>query len=250
MRPAHPPTCIAGYHNLVEALRAGRPLAKVFIGAQRRDARSRHLIQKLRSNGIPIQRVPSVKLKKLTKQWQEGYVGIVAPISFQQIEKIIPAVFEQGQWPFVVVADRLTDVRNFGAIVRTAEAVGVHAIVVPEKASACVQNDMIKTSSGAIYHVPICRTRALQNTVRYLKEMGLRVVSCSEKGKTQYHEARLNGPLAIVVGGEHRGVSSDLLALSDETVRIPMKGRVEALNASVAFGILSYEALRQRDSSQ
>lgn len=247
--PTRSSACIVGYHNLMEAVQTGQPLAKVCIATQKRDERCKLLLQLLHERGVPVQRVPSAKLNRLTRQVHQGYVGLSSPVSFHALDKIIPSLFERAQFPFVLLVDRLTDARNFGAIVRTAAAVGVHAVVLPTKDSVCVQEDALKTSSGAIHHVSICRERSLQSTVRYLSATGLRIVACSEHAPTLYHEARLDGPIAVIVGGEAVGISPALLALSDEHVRMPMSGKVASLNVSVAFGVLAYEVLRQRNGT-
>ena len=242
--------CIVGYHSLLEAAQAARPLAKVFVASHKRGARCKVLLTLLLERGVPVQRVPVAKLQRLTRQEHHGYVGLSSPVSFQAIENIVPRVFEQGQWPFIVIAGHITDVGNLGAMVRTAEAVGVHAVVLPTSGGACVQEDMVKASSGAIHHVPICRVRSLSDTLRYLRASGLKIVACSEKGASLYHKVCLEGPLGVIMGSEDRGISPALLALAHEQVRLPMLGSVGSLNVSVAFGVLAYEVVRQHAKAQ
>jgi 23S rRNA (guanosine2251-2'-O)-methyltransferase len=238
---------IFGIHAVREALLAGKELDKVMV---RRGGGSDLLMQllgELRRQGIPVQQVPVERLNRITGKNHQGVVAWLSRITYSDIAMVLPAVFESGEEPLVLLLDGISDVRNFGAIARSAECAGVHAIVIPESGSAAINPDAIKTSAGALHRVPVCRQRDLVRTVRYLKESGLRVFAATEKAEELAYRADMTGPLGIIMGSEERGVSGALLKESDRWVSIPMKGRVTSLNVSVAAGIMLFEVVRQRN---
>jgi 23S rRNA (guanosine2251-2'-O)-methyltransferase len=169
-------------------------------------------------------------------------------ITYQKLEDVIPAVYEKGETPLLVILDKITDVRNLGAIARTAECAGAHALVMGEKESAPINADAIKTSAGALSRLPVCREREILETLAFIKESGIRVISCTEKAKESIYETSLEGPIAIIMGAEDKGISKACLAMSDTQAAIPQKGKTSSLNVSVATGIVIFEALRQRNS--
>ena len=171
---------------------------------------------------------------------------MLSAVHFESLENIVHGLFSQGKDPFILVLDRITDVRNFGAIVRTAESAGVDAILIPEKGNAPVSADAMKTSAGALNYVPVCRSADLRRSVRELKNSGLRVVACTEKAEAPAFDVPLSGPLAVILGSEEDGISPELIRDSDSLVRIPMQGKIQSLNVSVAAGVILYEVLRQR----
>lgn len=155
-------------------------------------------------------------------------------------------VFERGETPLILILDRISDVRNFGAICRSAECAGVHAVVVPSKGAAQINSDAVKASAGAVFNIPVCREESLKKTLLFLKDSGLHVVACTEKAAHNISEMNFNLPLAIILGSEEDGISTDLMQKSDELAKIPMSGKTASLNVSVAAGIVLYEVLRQR----
>jgi len=165
------------------------------------------------------------------------------------VEQILPGIYESGENPFVLVLDQISDVRNFGAIIRTAECAGVHAVVIPKKGSAQINPDAVKTSAGALHTMPVCRNEELSEAVKFLKDSGLHIVAATEKAKNIYHNARFDAPLAIILGSEEKGISEKILELADEKIKIPLKGKIESLNVSVTAGILIYEAVKQRNNT-
>jgi len=173
-------------------------------------------------------------------------VAFVSQLSYHKLEQVMPGVYESGKIPLVLILDHITDVRNFGAIARTAECSGVDAIVIPAKGSAAINEDAMKTSAGALNIIPVCRTDNLANEVKFLKDSGLKVIAATEKGILDYDEEDMSVPLAIVMGAEDTGVSPALLKLSDVLVKIPQAGKIGSLNVSVAAGVILFEALRQR----
>jgi 23S rRNA (guanosine2251-2'-O)-methyltransferase len=170
----------------------------------------------------------------------------VSPISYQKIEDIIPAIYEKGEIPLVVLLDGITDVRNLGAIARSAECAGAHALVVPTKGSAQINPDAIKTSAGALFNIPVCRHENLQKTGRFLQESGLQLVVCTEKTNALLYEPDFTVPTAVILGSEEDGVSTELIRIADQLTRIPMFGEIESLNVSVSAGVILYEVVRQR----
>ena len=161
------------------------------------------------------------------------------------IETLIEEKLEKGEKPLILVLDRITDVRNFGAIARTAECQGVDAILIPSKGSALVTADAVKTSAGALNRIPVCKTDDLKNSLFYLQQCGLRIVACSEKSNIPLYEVNLRGPVAIILGSEENGITSDLLNLADIKARIPLRGEIASLNVGVAAGMILYEKTRQ-----
>lgn len=237
---------IFGIRAVIEAIEAGKEIDKIFMRREMGGDLAKELFDLVQLHRIPVQKVPLEKLNRLTMKNHQGVVAFVSAIEYHHIEDIIPSVFEAGRDPFIVVLDGVTDVRNFGAIARTCECAGVDAIVVPMKGGAPANADAIKTSAGALHSIPVCRENSLHNTVSYLQKCGIRVVAASEKADHDYSEADYSGPLAIVMGAEDVGISFDILSIVDDMVSIPICGKIESLNVSVATGIIVYEALKSR----
>jgi 23S rRNA (guanosine2251-2'-O)-methyltransferase len=237
---------IFGFHPVMEALRSGKELEKVYLRKDLRNEAIPGLISQLREKRIPFQFVPVEKINRMTQKNHQGILAQVAEIEYNDIEKIIPGLFDAGKMPVILVLDRITDVRNMGAIARTAEGAGIHALVVPAGESAQINADAVKTSSGALHSLPVCRTESLVKTVTYLKESGLQVVAAMEKAEKLLYDADFTRPTAIILGAEDTGIERNLVSLSDMQVKIPLYGTIRSLNVSVAASILMYEAVRQR----
>jgi 23S rRNA (guanosine2251-2'-O)-methyltransferase len=203
------------------------------------------LKESLKGKDYPLPFVPTEKLDRITAGNHQGVIAYVAPIEYADIETLIEGKLEKGEKPLVLVLDRITDVRNFGAIARTAECQGVDAILIPSKGSALVSADAVKTSAGALNRIPVCKTDDLKNTLFYLQQCGMRIVACTEKSKIPLYEVNLRGPVAIILGSEENGITSDLLNLSDIKARIPLRGEIASLNVGVAAGMILYEKTRQ-----
>jgi 23S rRNA (guanosine2251-2'-O)-methyltransferase len=204
------------------------------------------LMEQVRSLDIPLQIVPIDRLNRITRKNHQGVVAFMARISYHKIEQVLPLSYEKGKIPLVLVLDKITDVRNFGAIARTAECAGVDAIVIPERGAAAINEDAMKTSAGALNIIPVCREKSLVDAVRFMKDSGLKIIAATEKGNTDYDEENLDLPLAVIMGSEDKGVGDALLRISDHLVKIPQIGEIASLNVSVAAGVIIYEALRQR----
>lgn len=235
-----------GTRAVIEAIRSGKEIEKVLVQQDLRGPLVTELRKTIKQYAVPSQNVPEKRLQYLEGNHQ-GVIAYLSPIEFQDIEDILPSIYEKGEDPFLLICDRVSDVRNFGAICRSAECAGAHAIIIPAKGSAEITADAVKTSAGALMRIPVCRVKSLPALVENLKESGVKIISCTEKTDTLMHGADLKGPLAIIVGNEEVGISSTLLALSDNRVKIPLKGEIGSLNVSVAAGIILFEALRQRD---
>ena len=170
-------------------------------------------------------------------------------IEYGSLEVLVPGLFEQGRVPFILALDGITDVRNMGALARTAECAGVDALLIPVKGSAQINADAIKTSSGALHNLPVCRTENLTQSLEFLKNSGLKIIAASEGGDSNYYGTELTGPISLIIGSEEKGVSDSVLKIVDQNVKISVSGKISSLNASVAGGILMYEVLRQRNRS-
>ena len=237
---------IFGIRATMEAVMAGREMDKIFIRRDMGGDLARELTNLLVERNIPFQKVPLEKLNRLTMKNHQGVVAYTSSIEYQSLENIVPMIYEEGRDPFLVLLDGVTDVRNFGAIARTAECAGVDALVVPTKGAAAGNADAVKTSAGALNIIPVCRTNSIHNAVSYLQKCGVRVIAASEKATHGYAEADWRGPVAIVMGAEDVGIAPDILRIVDDMVAIPIKGQIQSLNVSVAAGIMIYEALKQR----
>lgn len=242
-------TLIYGMRPVIEAISAGKEIDRLMLQHGLKGEMLPELRKLINEFNIPYQYVPVEKLNRLVKGNHQGVICFISPIMFQPLENLLMSVYERGETPFFIILDRITDVRNLGAIARSAECAGAHGIVIPEKGSAPVNADAVKTSAGALANIPVHRSLNLKNTIDYLKSSGLSIVAASEKGTTPYYSASLNGPLAVIMGSEEDGVSPEYLKKCDQVVNIPMRGSTGSLNVSVAAGILLFEALRQQTTT-
>jgi len=238
---------IFGIHAVLEAIEAGRDLDKVFLKRGSGSELFSKLTAEIRRREIPVQMVPVEKLNRMTGKNHQGVVAWISEITYHDISSILPTIFESGEDPLVLVLDGISDVRNFGAIARSAECAGVHAIIIPSSGSAAVNSDAIKTSAGALHRIPVCRQRDLQSTTRFLIESGLRLFAATERADEILFNCDMTGPCGIIMGSEEKGISIDLLKLADQWISIPMKGKISSLNVSVAAGIMLFEVIRQRN---
>ncbi len=237
---------IYGLHPVQEALKAGKEFDRILLQRDIRSEQTRELLALAREAHVQVQYVPIEKLNRLVRNNHQGVIGFVSLVSYQPLEDVLISAFEKGDTPLVLLLDQITDVRNLGAIARSAECSGVHAIIIPTQGSAQINADAIKTSAGALHTIPICKSENLKTTLHYLRQSGLTVVAASEHAKTNYFDADLTQSLAIIMGSEEKGVSPAYLKLCDNELRIPMQGVIGSLNVSVAAGVLLFETVRQR----
>lgn len=237
---------IFGVRAVIEAIQAGKEIDKILIKRDIQSDLSKELFTALKVMLIPVQRVPVERLNRITRKNHQGVVAFISTVTYQRTEDLVPFLFEEGKTPLLVMLDGITDVRNFGAIARTCECAGADAIIIPAKNSVSVNADAVKTSAGALHTLPVCREQSLTATIKFLKDSGFKIVAATEKGDYDYTKAQYKDPVCIIMGAEDIGIPYDHLALCDEWVKIPLMGKIESLNVSVAAGILIYEAVRQR----
>lgn len=237
---------IFGVRAVIEAIEAGSTVDKIFIKNDTTGDLTNELSALARERNIPMQRVPLEKLNRLTRKNHQGVVAFISPVPYYDVEEVVTRLFEDGKTPSLIILDGITDTRNFGAIARTANCAGIDAIVIPDRGSVTVTPEAVKTSAGALFHIPVCRCRNLVDTVRILKSSGIKIVGASEKTDRTYTQCDMALPVGIVMGAEDTGISKQLLRECDELVAIPMKGNISSLNVSVAAGVMMYEIVRQR----
>lgn len=237
---------VFGIRAVIEAIESGKQVDKVLMKKDLGGELARELLSVTREYNVPVQRVPVERINKVTRKNHQGVIAFMAAVDYYHVDDIVPALYDEGINPLVVVLDGVTDVRNFGAIARTCECAGVNCIVIPERNSVSVNADAVKTSAGALNYLPVCRERNLVKAVHYLRDSGFKVMGASEKTDLNYTKADFTGPVAIVLGAEDTGISTDVLKLCDTLVAIPEFGQINSLNVSVAGGIMIYEVVRQR----
>lgn len=237
---------IYGIRAIIEAIEAGKEIDRLYVKKDLSSDLSRNLLDVACEHGISVQRVPVERINRITRKNHQGAVAMLAAVTYYRLDQLVPMLFEQGDNPFVVVLDGVTDVRNFGAIARTCDCAGVNAIVLPERGSVSVGADAVKTSAGALNYVPVCRERNLVDAIRFLKDTGFVIVGTSDKNACNYTDVDYTVPVAIVLGSEDKGISPEVMRLCDRRVVIPEFGHINSLNVSVAGGIIMYEVVRQR----
>jgi 23S rRNA (guanosine2251-2'-O)-methyltransferase len=245
-KPANDKDVIFGIRPVIEALEAGKEIDKILIQRNIEQAVVQELFELANRVKVPIIKVPVEKLDRVTRKNHQGVICYLSAINFASLDNIVSACFENAKNPLLVMLDRVTDVRNFGAVARSAECLGVDAMVVPSRGAAQLNSDAVKTSAGALYHIPVCRVDHLIDTVKYLKQCGLRIIACSEKSSKAVYDEDLTDPCVILMGSEEDGIRMDLLRYADAHVTIPMKGHINSLNVSVATGMILSEVTRQR----
>ena len=238
---------VYGFRPIIEAIKSGKTFDKLFVQKSLSGDLADEFHELVKSNKVITTKVPPEKLNRFTRKNHQGVVGFISPIEFANIDHIIDQCFAEGRDALILVLDRITDVRNFGAIVRTAECVGVDAIVVPSRGAAQISGDAMKTSSGALNLVPICRTNNLVALLKSMQQSGLSLIACTEKTDTSLYEVTYTQPSIIIMGSEDTGISSEIMSLCDFKAKIPMTGKIQSLNVSTSTGIILYEAIRQRN---
>jgi 23S rRNA (guanosine2251-2'-O)-methyltransferase len=237
---------IYGTRAVIEAIHAGKEIEKIMIQSGLSNDLIKELIAIARERQVPYTFVPPEKLKRLSSKNHQGVICLLSSVAYASLDNLIDRAYSEGREPFLLILDRITDVRNFGAIARTAECAGIDGIVIGEKGSAPITSDAMKTSAGALNHMPVCREKDLKKTLKMLRDNGIRVVACTEKAGKSIYDIEVSGPVALIMGSEEDGIADTLLRDADELAKIPMKGKIGSLNVSVATGIAIYEIIRKR----
>jgi 23S rRNA (guanosine2251-2'-O)-methyltransferase len=237
---------IFGIRAIIEAITAKKEIDKVFIQSDTQGELMQDLMKIMKRNSINFSYVPVEKLNRLTPNNHQGAVATIAPIKFHDLENLIEKVIESGKTPLFLILDQLSDARNFGAIIRTAECTGVNGIIVQKTGSAPVNGDTVKTSAGAVFNVPICKVEHIKDAIYLLQAAGIKTIGATEKTETNIYDLQLNQPIAIIMGSEDRGINPSVLKIIDEKAKLPMFGTIGSLNVSVACGAFLYEIVRQR----
>lgn len=238
---------IFGIRAIIEAIQAGKEIDKVFIQKEAQGELMQELMKTMRKENINFSYVPVEKLNKLSKfNNHQGAVASIAPIKFVTMEQLVEGVLEKKENPLFLILDQLSDARNFGAIIRTAECTGVDGIIIQKQGSAPVNGDTVKTSAGAVFNIPICKVDHIKDAVFYLQGSGITTVAATEKTENNIYDIDFKGGIAIIMGSEDKGVNPSVLKIVDQKAKLPMYGTISSLNVSVACGAFLYEAVRQR----
>ena len=237
---------IYGTRAVIEAILAGKEIEKIMIQSGLSNDLIKELIAIAKEHKVSYTFVPPEKLKRLSAKNHQGVICLLSSVSYASLDNLIDRAYREGREPFLLILDRVTDVRNFGAIARTAECAGVDGIVIGDKGNAPITSDAMKTSAGALNHLPVCRENDLKKTLKFLRENGIKVIACTEKAEKTIYDIESSGPVALIMGSEEDGIADILLREADELARIPMKGKIGSLNVSVATGVAVYEIIRKR----
>lgn len=241
---------VFGIRAVMEAIESGKEIEKLLVQKGLRGELFQELYDMLKAHHIFFQQVPAQALNRITQKNHQGVIAYLSPISYASLEDEIPFLYEQGKTPFVLMLDRITDVRNFGALARSAECSGVDLIVLPARGSAIINEDAIKTSAGALHKIKVARVQNMKASLDFLKQSGLRVLGVSEHAEVAYYEQDMRPPTVVLLGSEEDGISEAYNPYLDAECKIPMAGTIASLNVSVAGGILMFEGLRQRTAKK
>jgi 23S rRNA (guanosine2251-2'-O)-methyltransferase len=237
---------IFGIRTVIEAINSGTTIDKVFIQKGLRGELFQELESLLRKEEVNTSYVPVEKLNRLSDKNHQGVVALISPIEFYDLDDLVLNVIESGKTPLFLLLDQLSDVRNFGAIIRTAECTGVNGIIIQKKGGAPVNADTVKTSAGAVFKVPICKVDHIKDAMFHLQASGIKVIAATEKTDNTLYDVSFKEPCAIIMGSEGKGITPSILKLADATAKLPILGEIESLNVSVACGAFLYEVVRQR----
>jgi 23S rRNA (guanosine2251-2'-O)-methyltransferase len=237
---------VFGIRAIIETIQAGKEIDKLFIQKNLSNDLIKELTNLARDYQIPFATVPIEKLNRITRKNHQGAIAYISAIVYASLDNVISEAYQKGKEPMILVLDRITDVRNFGAIARTAECAGVDAILIPSRGGAAINADAMKTSAGALSYIPVCRVDNLKTSLQYLKDSGITLIACTEKTDQFIFEVNFKRPVAILLGSEEDGISPEYLKMVEERGKIPMSGNIDSLNVSVSAGIAIFEAIRQR----
>jgi len=239
---------IFGIHPVQEAIDSGSEIDRILVRKDHDNPEVRKILSHGFRLNIPIHKVPKEKLNTITRKNHQGIIAFLSAIQYASLDHVISSSYSKGSDPLLLMLDRITDVHNFGAISRTAEGLGFSGVIIPFRGRAMLNNEAVKISAGALMHIPVCRVKSLLSTIDYLKNNGIRIVSCIEKASRSIYDTEMKGPICLVLGSEWEGISGEILAKTDESVRIPMFGKISSFNVSVSMAIIGAEVVRQRNS--
>jgi len=238
---------IFGIRAIIEAIQAGAAIDKVFVHKESTGQLMKELMSAIKRQGITYTYVPIEKLNRLTPNNHQGAIATISPIEFHDLDALIENLNQAEKTPLLLILDQISDARNFGAIIRTAECTGVDGIIISKSGAAPVNGDTVKTSAGAVFNLPICKVEHIKDAIFTLQASGIKTVAATEKTDSTLYQTDLTGPLAIIMGSEDRGINPSVLKIVDEKAKLPMFGNIGSLNVSVACGAFLYEAVRQRE---
>ena len=239
-------TLLFGIYPVIEALKAKQTIDKAYVQKGLQSPKIDAIVADLEALNTTISYVPLEKMEKLCRSNHQGIILISSPIEFVALETMVEAVLESEKTPLFLILDQISDVRNFGAILRTAECTGVDGVIIQKKGGTPVSGDTVKTSAGAIFNIPICKVDHIKDAIYYLQGSGITTIAATEKTQDTIYNLELNEPMAIVMGSEGLGVSKSVLSIVDKKASLPLLGVINSLNVSVACGALLYEVVRQR----
>jgi 23S rRNA (guanosine2251-2'-O)-methyltransferase len=237
---------IFGIRPIIEAIQAGKEVDKVFIQKEIAGELMKDLMKVMKRGNINFSYVPVEKLNRLTPNNHQGAVASISPIAFMELEMLVESTIAAAKKPLFLILDQISDARNFGAIIRTAECTGVNGIIIQKAGAAPVNGDTVKTSAGAVFNIPICKVEHIKDAIFYLQGSGIKTLAATEKTESTIYSIDLTEGLAIIMGSEERGVNPSVLKIVDEKAKLPMFGTIGSLNVSVACGAFLYEVVRQR----
>ena len=233
-------------HPVLEAVKSNKPIDKLYIQKGMASSKIDAILNDLDQEAVSVNYVPIEKLDRLIRSNHQGIIASISPISFKSLEEVVENLLETKKDPVFIILDQVSDVRNFGAILRTAECTGVDAVIIQKKGGAPVSGDTVKASAGAIFNLAICKVDHIKDAIFYLQGSGIKTIAATEKTSQTIYDTDLTGPLAIIMGSEGKGVSKSVLSLVDQSASLPVLGKINSLNVSVACGVFLYEMIRQR----
>ncbi|AVI50088.1 23S rRNA (guanosine(2251)-2'-O)-methyltransferase RlmB [Pukyongia salina] len=237
---------IFGLHPVLEAVKSKKPIDKLYIQKGMASSKIDAILNDLDQEAVSVNYVPIEKLDRLIRSNHQGIIASISPISFKSLEEVVEERLENKKDPVFIILDQVSDVRNFGAILRTAECTGVDAVIIQKKGGAPVSGDTVKASAGAIFNLAVCKVDHIKDAIFYLQGSGVKTIAATEKTSQTIYDTDLTGPLAIIMGSEGKGVSKSVLSLVDQSASLPVLGEINSLNVSVACGVFLYEMIRQR----
>ena len=237
---------VFGTRAIIESINSGKQVEKIFVQKGLNNELFSELNELIVKHHLSVSKVPVEKLNRITRKNHQGVIAYISPITYVPLHNVVASSYENGRTPLILILDRITDVRNFGAICRTAECTGVNAVVIPSKGGALINSDALKTSAGALNYLSVCKEESLLNTIDYLKDSGFQVISCTEKTEKVVFDLEYDIPTAIIMGSEENGIAKELIEASSVAAKIPLYGEIGSLNVSVATAVVLYECTRQR----